>query len=231
MFDDDDAKRRRNLVAYSVAVCLTAVLGIDISAMLESFIKARPDTEPWRLLAAGLAVLGYLTWRFAVRSRDDTKDKPSDRQLVTGLVSERLQLIQGHWLEKTYGHKTIDLAACKISRWFVRNWARKIADSIKNSDAAPISISIQDVGTSDMGATAVFMTVRADLADGGTAETAQVRMAFSEVGPITYVWVVRAWASALFASKQTVDVFLPYWLALAAAAVLIWKYCVAIGMI
>lgn len=67
--DDEDSKVRRNLVAASTLVLVTAWLDVPLPALGEKLIGLRADSacavlEPWRVWSAVLAVLMYLGLRY-----------------------------------------------------------------------------------------------------------------------------------------------------------------------
>lgn len=66
--EEDDNKRRRNLMAAAALVLASAFLKLDASALFAAALKVPVQSDPWRWDALALAGLAYFIYRYAMRA-------------------------------------------------------------------------------------------------------------------------------------------------------------------
>lgn len=84
--EEDNNKRRRNLVAFGSLVLASAFLGLDANSLIASALKISVPSQPWRLDLLVLATLIYLLYRYAMREdlQEDSASGSKKALLVKG---------------------------------------------------------------------------------------------------------------------------------------------------
>lgn len=234
--EEDDNKRRRNLVSFAVLVCVAYFFDVDLNKVLDKVAPGVATIPAWKPFVAGLSIDAYLVFRYVVRDasrgrpgqlvwldRLDTADafrtvfrlrlENTARRLVLALEprwsakSFRLGLLKDNAIEKLVQEAHEDpLIRGKSFKFEFGGYGETVDEA--NPDKSTVGVAITVPMPSNVNNKHAHQIV---------------------AGYNTRSWTfwriwLHSWIQVLFASRIAIDVLLPYYLAAAAAVVLTLKF-------
>lgn len=229
MVEDEDGKIRRNLVAVSAVILLLAWLDVPIAAVAARLLGERPDSPsivlpPWKVWLAAAALLGYCVVRYGY-SDEAAKGSKALNQRVQGLSDAKLQK---HYRRLGYQIERRSLPAGPM-RDKIDSAIAEAASGRGRSDkyeGVELKALVElETPWSPGGPGREKLDIK--LAFGGEdvhGPTAiKIKLTYSVPSPRAWFWSVAARVEASIFSKGAVAHAWPIGLAIAAAAVLVWK--------
>lgn len=233
MFEEDETKRRRNLVAFAGLVLLGALYGVEIQDVISKVTGAEKTARPLLSFVVGMSINAYLVFRYATRPRTEEGDaKGSDiemfraeRRRISGLFARwRVNL----WMKREIYRGGLFIASKSpfrddpLSRFRSGGELAGTAVSASTSDAPPVIGSPSDQQ----------MTIAFNVSYMG-AKAGEL-ITYSGAATLNPDYFAKRWlhwlsfARTAIGTQMAIDRLLPYYLAAAAmvaAAYRLWSAC------
>jgi len=244
VIEEDDNKRRRNLTTYSLFIWSSWFLDINLKGLTSLICtNCASPIEPWRYAALTIAVLVYLVWRYVVREIDPPRAGAPYHGWKDWRDAAPAADIEYHKIINKAFFKEV-LRLWKNSQSITTKprlvesveFLSNLRESFANQQGNPkIQAQIQNASVRNLTKAQDWLSLEPTYGTGEfefeftTQQHAKDQLLFQDIRikiPAwrDRIWRIRARLRVHLTTNLAVDVWIPYYLAMAAAYAIVERY-------